>query len=119
MTVSCLVDGTHRPDSRRRRTRRANLTSLTRNNASSLGIRPLAIRTAPWPSPAHVSRGIPLPGPHSWLNVPQPEGLPGIDGYAAELGLETELPSAIGQYPGIWIEYGVAERAYALRCPVD
>jgi len=46
-------------------------------------------------------------------------GLPGIDGYAAELGLETELPAAIAQYRGEWIEYGVAERAYALQCPGD
>jgi hypothetical protein len=59
------------------------------------------------------------PGPHSWLQVPQPEGLPGIDGYAAELGLVSELPAAIGQYKGSWIEYGVVERAYALRRPED
>ena len=47
------------------------------------------------------------------------EGLSGIDGYAAELGLATELPAAIAQYRGHWIEYGVAERAYALQCPDD
>ena len=41
------------------------------------------------------------------------------DGYAAELGLATELPAAIAQYRGHWIEYGVAERAYALQCPDD
>ena len=46
-------------------------------------------------------------------------GLSGIDGYAAELGLATELPAAIAQYRGHWIEYGVAERAYALQCPDD
>ena len=65
------------------------------------------------------TRGHPQKGPHSWLYVPQPEGLSGIDGYAAELGLATELPAAIAQYRGHWIEYGVAERAYALQCPDD
>src|SRR5258708_19704316 len=63
--------------------------------------------------------GQPQSGPDSWLHVPQPDGLPGIDGYAAELGLSTELPAAIAQYRGQWIEYGVAERAYALQCPDD
>ena len=61
--------------------------------------------------------GHPQSGPHSWLHVPQPDGMPGIDGYAAELGLRTGLPAAIAQYRGQWIEYGVAERAYALQCP--
>ena len=51
--------------------------------------------------------------------MPQPAGLPGIDGYAAELGRGTELPAAIAQYRGHRIEYGVAERAYALQCPGD
>ena len=63
--------------------------------------------------------GHPQSGPHSWLHVPQPDGLPGIDGYAAERGLSTELPAAIAEYSGQWIEYGVAERAYALQCPDD
>jgi hypothetical protein len=63
--------------------------------------------------------GHPQSGPHSWLHVPQPDGLPGIEGYAAELGLATELPAAITQYRGQWIEYGVAERAYALQCSAD
>ena len=40
-------------------------------------------------------------------------------GGVAELGLATELPAAIAQYRGHWIEYGVAERAYALQCPDD
>jgi hypothetical protein len=63
--------------------------------------------------------GHPRGGPHGWLYVPQPDDLPGIEGYAAELGLATELPAAIAQYRGRWIEYGVAERAYALQCPED
>lgn len=65
------------------------------------------------------TRGHPHGGPHSWLYVPEPDRLPGIDGYAAELGLATELPAAIAQYGGQWVEYGVAERAYALQCPGD
>jgi hypothetical protein len=65
------------------------------------------------------TRGHPHGGPHSWLYVPEPDGLPAIDGYAAELGLATELPAAIAQYRGQWVEYGVAERAYALQCPGD
>ncbi len=61
----------------------------------------------------------------SYLHMParlgtcSAEGLPGIDGYAAELGLASELPAAIGQYKESWIEHGVAERAYALQCPDD
>ena len=55
--------------------------------------------------------------PHGWLYVPQPDGLFGIDGYAAELGLATELPAAIAQYRGHWIEYGVAERALCAAMP--
>jgi hypothetical protein len=65
------------------------------------------------------SQGHPQPGQHTWLQMPEPEELPGIDGYAAELGLAVELPAAIDQYRGSWIEYGVVEQAYALRCPVD
>jgi hypothetical protein len=65
------------------------------------------------------TRGHPHDGPHNWLYVPQPEGPPGVDGYAAELGLAVELPAAIAQYRGQWIEYGIAERAYALRRPDD
>ena len=55
-------------------------------------------------------RGHPHGARYSWLYVPQPAGLPGTDGYAAELGLATELPAAIAQYWGHRIEYGVAER---------
>jgi hypothetical protein len=65
------------------------------------------------------ANGHPQPGPHSWLYVPQMESPPGIDGYAAELGLASELPAAIAEYQGTWIEYGVAERAYAMRWPDD
>lgn len=57
--------------------------------------------------------------PSQLARVPQLEGLPGIDGYAAELGLASELSAAIGQYQGTWIEYGVAEHAYAMRRAAD
>lgn len=63
--------------------------------------------------------GHPQPRPHSWLYVPQLESEPGIAGYAAELDLASQLPAAIAEYQGTWIEYGVAERAYAMRCPED
>ena len=63
--------------------------------------------------------GHPRGGPHNWLYVPQSDSLPGIEGYAADLGLATELPATIAQYRGQWIEYGVGERAYALQCPDD
>jgi hypothetical protein len=66
-----------------------------------------------------IRTGHPQPGPHTWLYVPQLEGLPGVDGYAAELALASELPAAIADYRGTWIEYGVAERAYAMRRPDD
>jgi hypothetical protein len=65
------------------------------------------------------TRGHPHEGPHTWLYVPQPDGLPGMEGYAAELDLATGLPAAITQYRGRWIEYGVAERAYALQYSDD
>jgi mannose-6-phosphate isomerase-like protein (cupin superfamily) len=80
---------------------------------------PLATVTTRSLSRARAARAIGQPGPHIWLYVPQPEGLPGLDGYAAELGFATELPAAIAEYRGRWIEYGVVERTYALRCPDD
>jgi hypothetical protein len=66
------------------------------------------------------SKGHPEPGPHTWLRVPEPdEGSTGLDSYAAELGLAIELPAAVAVHAGTWIEYGLVERAYALRCPDD
>lgn len=58
-------------------------------------------------------------GPHSWLRVPEPDDVPGVDGFAAELGLAIELPAAVKEYAGMWVEYGLVERAYALRRPDD
>jgi hypothetical protein len=63
------------------------------------------------------TRGHPHGGVHSRLYVPQPDGLPGIEGYAAELGLGTELPRAIAHYRGKWIEYGVARASLGDRRP--
>lgn len=57
--------------------------------------------------------------PHTWLRVPEPEDVAGVDGFAVELGLATELPAALAGYLGTWVEYGLVERAYALRQPGD
>jgi len=66
-----------------------------------------------------LTSGHPRTGPHTWLYVPEPPGLAGITGYAAELGLAQEMPAAIAEYRGKWIEYGVVEHKYAARCPKD
>lgn len=63
--------------------------------------------------------GHPTPGPHSWLQAPEPPDLPGLSGLAEDLGLRSELPAAVAQYPGRWVEYGVVEAAYAEANPVD
>jgi hypothetical protein len=65
------------------------------------------------------AKGHPHGGPHSWLRVPDPPDVAGIDGFAAELGLATKLPAALVEYRGRWVEYGLVERSYALRCPDD
>ncbi len=64
-------------------------------------------------------RGHPLDGPHSWMRVPAVEAGPGGSGLAAELGLATELPAAVKTFAGRWVEYGLVERAYAMRRPAD
>jgi hypothetical protein len=58
-------------------------------------------------------------GPHTWLRVPAVDVGPGGSGLAAELGLATELPAAIKAFAGRWVEYGLVERAYAMRRPDD
>jgi hypothetical protein len=45
------------------------------------------------------SRGHPEPGPYTWLDVPRPPGLPELTGIAAELGLDTELPRVLAEFP--------------------
>jgi hypothetical protein len=63
--------------------------------------------------------GHPVPGPYTWMQAAPPPDLKEISGLAAELGLDVELPHAIGQYPGRWVEYGVVEHAYATANPKD
>ena len=61
------------------------------------------------------SSGHPQPGPFTWLHVPSPKGLPELTGIAAELGLDVELPRVLAGFPGVWVEYGLVEGAYAQR----
>jgi hypothetical protein len=63
--------------------------------------------------------GHPTPGPHTWMQLDEPAGLPEMSGLAEELGLQLELPAAITNYPGQWVEYGVVEAAYADANPQD
>jgi hypothetical protein len=65
------------------------------------------------------SRGHPEDAPHIWLRVPAPPDVPGVDGLAAELGLGMDLPAALKQFAGMWVEYGLIERAYALYRPTE
>ena len=65
------------------------------------------------------TRGHPHGGMHSWLYVLQPDGLPGIEGYAENSASQRNCLERSRNTGGKWIEYGVAERAYALRCPDD
>ena len=57
--------------------------------------------------------------PHSWMDVPEPRGIPATSGLAQELGLHEKLPDLLSQFRGRWVEYGVLERAYALSKPAD
>lgn len=65
------------------------------------------------------TNGHPGPGAYTWLMVPEPPDLAGADGIAAQYGLHTELPAAIAQFAGRWVEYGVVEHAYATAHPHD
>lgn len=60
-----------------------------------------------------------VPGPITWLESPPPPGLPGLASIAQELSLQIELPAALQQFGGRWVEYGVLESAYAAACPND
>lgn len=42
-----------------------------------------------------------------------------MTGIAAELGLDVELPRVLAGFPGVWVEYGLVEGAYAQRNPKD
>jgi len=61
----------------------------------------------------------PVPGPFTWLRAPEPPSLGELTGIAEELRLDVTLPKALQQYQGTWVEYGVLERAYALKNPKE
>lgn len=63
--------------------------------------------------------GHPVPGPYTWMQAPEPPDQFGVSGLAEELRLDIELPAAMAQYAGYWIEYGVLEAAYATANPHD
>ena len=42
-----------------------------------------------------------------------------MTGIAAELGLDVELPRVLAGFPGVWVEYGLVEGAYAQCNPKD
>jgi hypothetical protein len=66
-----------------------------------------------------LSKGHREPGPYTWLYVPPPEPLTVLEGIAAELGLNVELPQVMAEFPGEWAEYGLVEYTYAQRNPKD
>lgn len=66
-----------------------------------------------------LTTGHPVPGRYTWMQAPEPPDTENMFGLASELGLEVELPSAIAQHPGRWVEYGVVEHAYATANPND
>ncbi|OHV56977.1 hypothetical protein BCD48_43540 [Pseudofrankia sp. BMG5.36] len=75
------------------------------------------------------------PGPLRWLKDAPPPPAPspakgaagsgngrgsgGSSGLAKELDLGVELPAALAEYRGRWVEYGVLEHTYARRRPDD
>jgi hypothetical protein len=63
--------------------------------------------------------GHPEPGPYTWLQAPPPPEVGEMGGLAAELGLAVELPAALADFRGRWVEYGVLEHAYAKANPED
>jgi hypothetical protein len=64
-------------------------------------------------------KGHPTGGPYEWARPPAMPDDAGLSGLADELGLAIELPAALGQFPGQWVEYGLIERAYARAKPED
>lgn len=64
-------------------------------------------------------KGHPGGGPYFFSLVPERPGLEALDSIAKDLGLALELPAVVGQFKGMWVEYGVVERAYALARPAD
>lgn len=83
-------------------------------------VRPARMDDGSWMFVCEVGGGHPQPGPHRWLvAAPQAAGQPGLSGLAEEFGLDVELPAALTEHRGRWVEYGLVERAYARRRPED
>ena len=61
----------------------------------------------------------PVPGHYTWFRPPPPPSLGELTGLAEELQLDVNLPAALSQFHGIWVEYGVLEQAYAVANPKD
>jgi hypothetical protein len=66
-----------------------------------------------------LSRGHPESEPYTWLYVPPAEPPAVLEGIAADLGLDVELPQVLGEFPGEWVEYGLVEYTYAQCNPKD
>ena len=58
-------------------------------------------------------------GPLIWIEDPALAGVTGLSDVAVHYRLGHELPATLATFDGRWVEYGVLERAYALRCPQD
>lgn len=85
------------------------------------GISPVRLddEVGTWQFTCDRAKGHPIDGPYTWISVPEPPAAPGISGLAQELNLHIELPAALGEHRGHWVEYGVVEEAYARRNPQD
>lgn len=79
----------------------------------------LADELGTWQYTCDRPKGHPGGGPYTWISVPPPPPMPGLSGLAQELGLHLELPAALGEHRGRWVEYGVVEHTYARRNPDD
>lgn len=65
------------------------------------------------------NNGHPGGGGWSWVFMPAPPYHAGISGIAAELNLATDLADAVLALGHGWFEYGLVERSYAARRPVN
>lgn len=63
-----------------------------------------------------IVTGHPAEGSWTWIEVPAPPAS-GLGGLAEELNLGHELPAALASLGDGWFEFGLVERAYALRDP--
>jgi len=60
-----------------------------------------------------------VPGPFTWFRAPELASISELSGLSEELRLDVTLPAALREYRGIWVEYGILERAYALANAAD